>query len=100
MVLDPEDLINGSIKLDGNRKHGYGLDTMRLWAISKDSDSNSYVDRQEIESINQELKMLRGLIKILLGNLHTYDADVNPFKFSDLTLIDKVMACKILKFTI
>ena len=44
--------------------------------------------------------MLRGLIKILLGNLHTYDADVNPFQFSDLTLIDKVMACKILKFTI
>ena len=52
MVLDPEDLISGSIKLDGNRKHGYGLDTLRLWAISKDSDSNSYVDRQEIESIN------------------------------------------------
>ena len=44
-VVDPDDLISGSIKLDGNRKHGYGLDTMRLWAISKDSDTNSFVAR-------------------------------------------------------
>ena len=44
-TLDPEDLISGSVKLDGNRKHGYGLDTMRLWAISKDSDANTYVER-------------------------------------------------------
>ena len=51
-TLDPEDLISGSVKLDGNRKHGYGLDTMRLWAISKDTDANSYVERQELESIN------------------------------------------------
>ena len=99
-VLDPEDLIIGSVKLDGNRKHGYGLDTMRLWAISKDSDSNTYVEREELENINQEVKMLRGLIKILLGNLHTYDSTQDPFNFSDLTLLDKVMACKILKFTI
>ena len=44
--------------------------------------------------------MLRGLIKILLGNLHNYDSATAPFKFSELTLLDKVMACKILKFTI
>ena len=44
--------------------------------------------------------MLRGLIKILLGNIHKYDSCTTPFKFSELTLLDKVMACKILKFTI
>ena len=48
-VLDPEDLISGSVKLDGQRKHGYGLDTMRLWAISKDADTNTYVERADIE---------------------------------------------------
>ena len=44
--------------------------------------------------------MLRGLIKILLGNLHTYDCKQSPFDFAELTLLDKVMVCKILKFTI
>lgn len=73
---------------------------MRLWAISKDSDTNTFVDREEVEEANQEVKMLRGLIRILLGNLHTYDAAANPFDFEKLTLVDKVMACKILKFVI
>ena len=44
--------------------------------------------------------MLRGLIRILLGNLHTYDAAAQPFDFAKLTLLDKVMACKILKLVI
>ena len=99
-VLDPEDLISGSVKLDGQRKHGYGLDTMRLWAISKDTDTNTYVERADIEQANQEVKMLRGLVRILLGNLHSYDAAAQPFDFSKLTLLDKIMACKILKFVV
>ena len=37
-LVDPKDLIDGTVKLDGTRSHGYGLDTMRLWAISKDGD--------------------------------------------------------------
>ena len=43
--ISTEDLIEGTIKLDGSRKHGYGLDTLRAWAIVKDSDTNNYVDR-------------------------------------------------------
>ena len=100
VVLDPDDLISGSVKLDGQRKYGYGLDAVRLWAISKDSDTNTFVDRAELDRTNQEVKMLRGLIRILLGNLHTYDAAAQPFDFAKLTLLDKVMACKILKFVI
>ena len=46
------DLIAGTIKLDGNRSHGYGLDTLRLWAISKDSDRDTFLEKQELESIN------------------------------------------------
>jgi hypothetical protein len=32
--------------------HGYGVDTIRAWAITKDSDTNSYIDREEIERVN------------------------------------------------
>ncbi len=39
----------GTVKLDGQRKHGYGLDTIRAWAITNDTDKNSFIERQEIE---------------------------------------------------
>ena len=44
--------------------------------------------------------MLRGLIKILLGNLYKYDASQDKFDFSKLTFIDKIMACKLLKYVV
>ena len=43
--ISTEDLINGTIKLDGERKHGYGLDTLRAWAILNDKDTNNFIDR-------------------------------------------------------
>ena len=46
------DLIAGTVKMDGSRSHGYGLDTMRLWAISKDGDKDCYMEREEIELVN------------------------------------------------
>lgn len=51
-LIDPMDLIAGTVKLDGSRSHGYGLDTMRLWAISKDGDKDCYMEREEIEKVN------------------------------------------------
>lgn len=44
LVIDPEDLISGSEKIDGTRKHGYGTDAIRLWAASRDSDKNLKVE--------------------------------------------------------
>ena len=32
--FDPADLIEGTIKQSGERQHGYGIDTMRAWAVS------------------------------------------------------------------
>ena len=51
-LIDPMDLIAGTVKLDGSRSHGYGLDTMRLWAISKDGDTDSYLERDEIDKVS------------------------------------------------
>lgn len=99
-LIDPRDLIDGTVKLDGERSHGYGLDTMRLWAISKDSDSDCYLERDDIEQCNQDVKMLRGLIKLMLGNLYKYDSTVDEFDFNKLTFVDKVMACKLLKYLV
>ena len=48
-LIDPTDLIEGTVKLNGERSHGYGLDTLRLWAISKDSDNDTYFDKEDID---------------------------------------------------
>lgn len=36
--VDPYDLIDGTVKMSGERKHGFGIDTMRVWAIFNDQD--------------------------------------------------------------
>ena len=40
------------------------------------------------------------MIRVLLGNLHRYDATAQPFDFEKLTFVDKIMACKLLKFIV
>lgn len=34
----PDDLIEGSAKMDGERKYGFGVDVVRAWIAYKDSD--------------------------------------------------------------
>lgn len=99
-LIDPDDLILGTVKMDGDRKHGQGLDAMRLWASSHDSDKNFYIEKEELEKSSKEVKLIRGLLRVLVGNLHSYDASKDPFEFSKLTLIDKVMACKLYKLSV
>lgn len=48
-AMDPEDLIDGSIKLDGTRKFGYGIDVMRAWSAYKDSDKTLYVLKEQLD---------------------------------------------------
>lgn len=42
-ALDPDDLIDGTLKLDGTRKFGYGIDVVRAWCAYKDTDKNVFV---------------------------------------------------------
>lgn len=44
-----EDLMDGSIKADGERKFGYGLDAMRVWCATKDTDRNIFIRREQME---------------------------------------------------
>ena len=46
--------------------------------------------------ITTEQKQLRGLLKVLLGNLNGYD--VSSFDYNKLTVIDKYMLMKYIKF--
>jgi len=51
-LLDPVDFIEGTEKMDGERKYGFGVDVCRAWCVTKDSDKNSFVDHEEITQVN------------------------------------------------
>ena len=69
---------------------------MRLWAAQNDSDQNFFLEREDLVTIASEQKQLRGLLKVLLGNLHDYD--VAQFDYNKLTVIDKYMLLKYKRF--
>lgn len=72
-LLDPVDFIEGSVKLSGERKFGFGVDVMRAWCAFKDSDKDIRVMQSQLEDVNKEVKLLRNLLKSLLGYLHNFD---------------------------
>lgn len=94
--IDPTDLIEGTVKLSGQRMHGYGLDTMRAWAISQDSDTSVTLSVADIDNCNQQLKTIRHLIRTLLINVQEYDG--TQVEFNDMTFLDKLMMREVLLF--
>ena len=42
--IDPQDLIEGTVKLDGSWKYGYGAEVFWLWAAKNDTDKDIYVE--------------------------------------------------------
>jgi hypothetical protein len=47
-LLDPQDFIEGTEKMDGERKYGFGVDVMRTWSVGKDTDKNGFVQREDL----------------------------------------------------
>ena len=98
--FDPTDFIDGSLKADGTRKFGYGLDVMRAWCAFKDTDRNVQVS--QIEAVNKEVKLYRDVLKVILHHLQGFDpsqAMLGPSLFKDLTFVDGMMMVKLLDFS-
>jgi len=87
--VDPEDLIYGSKKLNGERMFGYGVDTLRLWAASNDGDVNSRLSTSELDECNDYIKTFRQMLRLMLGNLTDFDAEQNTVLFDNLSPVDK-----------
>jgi uncharacterized protein YlaN (UPF0358 family) len=45
---------------------------MRAWAVSQDSDNAIQIQREDIEKVNQDVKLVRGLIRVMLNNLQEF----------------------------
>jgi isoleucyl-tRNA synthetase len=94
-LLDTRNFIDGSEKMDGERHYGYGVDVMRAWAVLNESDKNTFVLREDLDQVREEVKLIRGVLRSLLGNLHDFQTTVD---FEDLTPVDQIMFMKVTKF--
>jgi len=84
--------------MSGERKHGFGIDTMRAWVVSKDSDRSMQLQIEDIEKVNSEVKLIRGLLRVMLNNVQEYNG--TKIAFNQLTFIDKLMMRRVLLFSI
>jgi len=94
-LLDTRNFIDGSEKMDGERHYGYGVDVMRAWAVLNESDKNTFVLREDLDQVREEVKLIRGVLRSLLGNLNDFQTTVD---FEDLTPVDQIMFMKVTKF--
>jgi len=94
-LLDTRNFIDGSEKMDGERHYGYGVDVMRAWAVLNESDKNTFVLREDLDQVREEVKLIRGVLRSLLGNLNDFQTTVD---FKDLTPVDQIMFMKVTKF--
>ena len=55
LLVDPSDLILGSVKMSGQRTHGFGPDVLRLWTAMNDTDKVFGVEVDEFKECNEEI---------------------------------------------
>ena len=71
-----EDFIFGTIKSNGSRQYGYGIDVLRLWAASKDliNEKGEYINLldQHLNNRVSELNVIRKCVRKMLGLLSDY----------------------------
>lgn len=91
--IDPTDIIEGTKKLSGEREYGFGVDVLRLWSAIMDSDKALTIDNHQLQEIQKELKMIRQILRLILGHLHDYDVNTQ-FNPDELSLMDKLVLLK------
>lgn len=99
-LIDPEDFIEGTVKSSGERKFGYGIDVMRAWCASKDTDKYMFIFKDQIDIINKEVKLFRDILRLMLVEIKDYDVNkTTPEDFTKLSVVNKFMLVRLLDFS-
>lgn len=67
----------------------YGADLVRLWASSVDYQNEVPFSEELFEQATKSYRSIRNTLRVLLGNLHGFDAAKHNVANTELTLIDK-----------
>jgi isoleucyl-tRNA synthetase len=98
--IDPLDIIDGTIKMNFERKYGYGADTVRLFLLKNESDTNFAIFEELLEKSKSDLKELRKIARISLGLINDHsDRDFNNnFSFLKANILDQIIINEFIKF--
>ena len=94
--IDPQDIVEGAIKSNGERKFGYGAEVFRLWTAKNDTDKDLQMNDKELQILARELKEIRNVFWIMISHLYDFDPTFTP----SLGLVEKLMLLKLYDFLI
>lgn len=89
-LIDPTDLLLGSVKLSGQRLHGFGPDVLRLWAANHDTDKVFGVEIDDFKDYNDQVNMFRQICRQMLSHLFEFKVASQRLQFGQLNRIDQI----------
>jgi isoleucyl-tRNA synthetase len=94
--VDPLDIIDGTIKTNGERQYGYGADTLRLYFCKKDSDHDFKLFEEDLVKAKEELKIIKRTAKLCLKYLDSYRTNNESYESYDV--IEQIMINEYIKY--
>src|SRR5690606_11430821 len=73
--IDPLDMIDGTVKISGDRQYGYGSDVLRIYFCQNDSDMDYKLFEEDLIKAKEQLKIIKKAFKQCLGFLDDYSVD-------------------------
>tara|TARA_B100000963_G_scaffold284102_1_gene252835 strand:- start:356 stop:1357 length:1002 start_codon:yes stop_codon:yes gene_type:complete len=72
----------------------YGADILRLWVSSVDWQSEVPFGEDLFKQVAEPYRRIRNTLRILLGNIHGFDPEINSVEPDKMTLVDRwILEC-------
>ena len=78
----------------------YGADLVRLWASSVDYQNEVPFSEKLFEQSTQNYRSIRNTLRVLLGNLHGFDAKMHAVGAAQFTLLDRWILERLNRLTV
>jgi len=91
-TIYPDNSIDGSIKIEGDRKYGLGADVLRAWAAINDTASDIIIEEKHFDNVNRMIKKIRQIFEKSFIILSTIQNKENK---PELNIIDEYILSKL-----
>jgi isoleucyl-tRNA synthetase len=102
--IDPLDVVDGTMKISGERQYGYGADILRLYFCKNDSDRDYKLYEEDLVKAKEELKVIKRTAKLCLGYLDDYNTQQDSLvekginSFDSFEILEQIMIYEYIKY--
>lgn len=89
----------GNVIAPQNISKRYGAEILRLWTAFSDYRQDVKISEDIIKQLADLYRKIRNTIRFILGNIYDFKPEKHPFKFSQLTELDRYMLAKTTLFS-